>query len=73
MRVSNNYVMLSLINSDKLKHNPFGVLSSIDIVISVKSLHNETAMSIDHNMPNLLIMFVMKSYVSFSNLKRCAQ
>ena len=36
MRVSNNYVKLSLINFGKLKPNPFGVLRSTDIVVSVK-------------------------------------
>ena len=35
-----------------LKLNLFGVLKSIDIVISVKSLLTETMISIDTRMPN---------------------
>ena len=42
------------VTSKLLKPKPFGVLLSIDSVVSVKSLLSETMMSIDDKMPNSL-------------------
>jgi hypothetical protein len=38
--------------SGQLEPKPFGVLISIDIVVSVKSLLTETTLTIDSKMPN---------------------